>query len=101
MRGTIAFVVLLLGVALLLGCRGDYEVKVIGKAEPFVLSVDSLEITGEVDDPEVSEVEVDGEKWTVTGGQFSGTVDTTQKKRIEIKATDRAGNTAIKTIEIK
>ena len=91
--------VLLLGVAVLFGCRGKHKVK--GKAEPFVLSVDSLEITGEVDDPEVSEVEVDGEKWTVTGGQFSGTVDTTQKKQIEIKATDRAGNTAKKTIEIK
>ena len=101
MRGVIVFVILLFGVVLLLGCRGDYEVKVIGKAEPFVLSVDSLGITGEVDDPEVSEVEVNGERWTVTGGQFSGTVDTTQNKRIEVKATDRAGNTAKKTIEIK
>jgi len=101
MRRAILSAVLLFGVALLLGCRGDYEVKVIGKAEPFVLSVDSLEITGEVDDPEVGEVEVNGERWTVTGGQFSGTVDTTQRKHIEIKATDRAGNTTKKTIEIR
>jgi len=101
MRRAILFLVLVFGVAVLFGCRGKHKVTRKGKAEPFVLSVDSLGITGEVDDPEVSEVEVDGQKWAVTGGQFSGTVDTTQKKRIEIKATDRAGNTAKKTIQIK
>jgi hypothetical protein len=67
----------------------------------FNLSVDSLEITGEVDDVEVEEVDVDGEKWAVTDKKFTGTADTTGKDKIEIQAKDKAGNTGKKTIEIK
>jgi hypothetical protein len=46
-------------------------------------------------------VDVDVDKWPVTGGQFSGTVDTTSRDKVEIEATDNAGNIGKKTIEIK
>ena len=93
-------VAVLLLVVVTVGCRDGGRKPSVPSA-PFELSVDSLGITGEVDDPEVSEVDVDGEKWTVTGGEFSGTVDTVGKEKVEIRATDKAGNTAKKTIEIK
>jgi len=101
MKVVMAFVALVFGVVLSTGCWGDYKIKMVGKTEPFVLSVDSLEITGEVDDPQVDEVEVNGERWPVTGGQFKGTVETTQDKQIEIRATDADGNTAQRTIQIR
>lgn len=59
------FVVLVLlisvGMIACFGCKDKKKHK-----EPFGLTVDSLEITGEVDDAEIKEVDVDGDKWTVT-----------------------------------
>jgi hypothetical protein len=90
-------IVLTLGLAVFCGCGENKD----NNPETFKLSVDSLDITGEVDDAEVAEVDVNGEKWTVTDKKFSGTVDTTGKDKVEIQAKDASGNTGIKTIEIK
>lgn len=68
---------------------------------PFKSEIGSLEIVGEVDDPAVTEVEVDGVVVPVAGGEISSVVETTGKSSIEIKATDPANNTATKVIEIK
>lgn len=87
---------LALSLAAFIGCSDKKK-----NQEPFSLTVISLEITGEVDDVEITEVDVDGEKWAVTDKEFSGTVSTTGKDTIEIEATDTAGNTGKKTIEIQ
>jgi hypothetical protein len=102
MRTAIVFLTAALVVALVgVGCKDKNQGVIVPIPEPFGLTVDSLDITGEVDDPEVTEVDVDGDKWPVTAGEFSGTVDTTAKDDVEIKATDNAGNIGKKTIEIK
>ena len=96
------FAVLLVCVLAVAGCNDkDHGVVIPPAPEPFGLTVDSLDIEGEVDDSEVTEVDVDGDKWDVTAGEFSGTVDTTFKEIVEIKATDNTGNTGKKTVEIK
>ena len=87
---------LIISLAAVAGCRDKKDHK-----EPFGLTVDSLEITGEVDDAEVTEVDVDGDKWTVTNKEFTGTTDTTGKDKVEIEAKDNTGNTGKKTIELK
>jgi len=94
------FIVLLMVLFVLLAvnrCGGKSEE---GEEEPFTLRIDSLEITGEVDDPGVSEVRADGLIWPVADRQFSGIVETAGKEKVEIMATDEAENTGRKTIEI-
>jgi hypothetical protein len=91
----------LLAFAVVAGCSVKDQGEPPPEPEPLALTVESLEITGEVDDPEVLEVDVDGEKWPVTDGEFHGTADTTGKEDIDIEAKDHAGNAARKTIEIE
>jgi hypothetical protein len=96
-------IILAFGLVAFSGCSKKKKDKYFFPPTPdaFSLSVDSLEITGEVDDAEVTEVDVDGAKWPVTAGEFSGTVNTTAKSKVEITAEDNSGNTGKKTIEIK
>jgi len=91
----------LLAFVVVAGCSVKDQGEPVPEPEPLALTVESLEITGEVDDPEVLEVDVDGEKWPVTDGEFHGTADAVGKDLVEIEAADLAGNKTKKTIEIE
>jgi predicted small lipoprotein YifL len=97
-RFTAAIVILVFAAT---GCGKSDKDPFYQPVDAFESEIESLEITGEVDDPEVSEVEVDGVLVPVVSGEFSSVVDTAGRSSIEIRATDPASNNATKAIEIK
>lgn len=81
---------------------GAFEITSGGPDDtPPAIARMGLGISGGLDDPSVSTVQIDGQPYPVTGGVFGGEASLgTQKRTVTVQASDAAGNTAVRTLDV-